>query len=44
MLADEGAAEQAIENLLANAMKYSGDAKTIEVDGPPRRAATSWSA
>ena len=37
ILADEGAAEQAIENLLANAMKYSGDAKTIEVDGPPRR-------
>ena len=32
ILADEGAAEQAIENLLANAMKYSGDAKTIEVD------------
>ncbi len=36
ILADEGAAEQAIENLLANAMKYSGDAKTIEVDA--RRA------
>jgi signal transduction histidine kinase len=32
VLADEGAAEQAIENLLANAMKYSGDAKTIEVE------------
>ena len=31
VLADEGAAEQAIENLLANAMKYSGDARTIEV-------------
>jgi signal transduction histidine kinase len=31
ILADEGAAEQAIENLLANAMKYSGDAKNIEV-------------
>lgn len=31
VFADEGAAEQAIENLLANAMKYSGDAKTIEV-------------
>jgi signal transduction histidine kinase len=31
VLADEGAAEQAIENLLANAMKYSGDAKAIEV-------------
>jgi signal transduction histidine kinase len=31
ILADEGAAEQAIENLLANAMKYSGDARTIEV-------------
>jgi signal transduction histidine kinase len=31
ILADEGAAEQAIENLLANAMKYSGDAKHIEV-------------
>ena len=27
ILADEGAAEQAIENLLANAMKYSGDAQ-----------------
>ncbi|MEP6782450.1 MAG: HAMP domain-containing sensor histidine kinase [Acidobacteriota bacterium] len=32
ILADEGAAEQAIENLLANAMKYSGDAKTIEIE------------
>ena len=32
ILADEGAAEQAIENLLANAMKYSGDAKNIEVE------------
>jgi signal transduction histidine kinase len=31
ILADEGAAEQAIENLLANAVKYSGDAKRIEV-------------
>jgi len=31
VLADEGATEQAIENLLANAMKYSGDAKRIEV-------------
>jgi len=31
ILADEGAAEQAIENLLVNAMKYSGDAKHIEV-------------
>lgn len=31
VLADEGAAEQAIENLLANAVKYSGDAKHIEV-------------
>ena len=31
ILADERAAEQAIENLLANAMKYSGDARTIEV-------------
>ena len=31
ILADEGAAEQAIENLLANAMKYSGDAKHIEI-------------
>ena len=36
ILADEDAAEQAIENLLANAMKYSGDAKTIEVEA--RRA------
>ena len=32
ILADEGATEQAIENLLANAMKYSGDAKTIEIE------------
>jgi signal transduction histidine kinase len=32
ILADEGAAEQAIENLLANAMKYSGDAKRIEIE------------
>ena len=32
ILADEGAAEQAIENLLANAMKYSGDAKHIEIE------------
>ena len=31
VLADEGAAEQAIENLLANAMKYSGEAKEIEI-------------
>jgi signal transduction histidine kinase len=31
VLADEGAAEQAIENLLANAMKYSGEAKQIEI-------------
>ena len=31
VLADEGATEQAIENLLANAIKYSGDAKRIEV-------------
>ncbi len=31
ILADEGAAEQAIENLLANAMKYSDDSKAIEV-------------
>jgi signal transduction histidine kinase len=31
IMADEGAAEQAIENLLANAMKYSGDAKRIEI-------------
>jgi signal transduction histidine kinase len=32
VLADEGAAEQAIENLLANAMKYSGEARTIDVE------------
>lgn len=31
VMADEGAAEQAIENLLANAMKYSGESKAIEV-------------
>jgi signal transduction histidine kinase len=36
ILADEGAAEQAIENLIANAMKYSGDAKRIEIEA--RRA------
>lgn len=32
VFADEGAAEQAIENLLANAIKYSGEAKPIEVE------------
>jgi signal transduction histidine kinase len=32
VLADEGAAEQAVENLLANAIKYSGDSRQIEVD------------
>ena len=32
ILADEGAAEQAIENLLANAMKYSGEHKEIVVE------------
>ena len=31
VLADEGATEQAIENLLANAMKYSGEAKQVDV-------------
>lgn len=31
VMADEGATEQAIENLLANAIKYSGDARQIEV-------------
>ncbi len=36
VLADEGATEQAIENLLANAIKYSGDAKHLEVSA--RRA------
>jgi signal transduction histidine kinase len=36
VFADEGATEQAIENLLANAMKYSGDSKVIEVNA--RRA------
>jgi two-component system sensor histidine kinase SenX3 len=36
VLADEGATEQAIENLLANAIKYSGDVKRIEVQA--RRA------
>jgi signal transduction histidine kinase len=36
ILADEGAAEQAIENLLANAMKYSGENKEIVVEA--RRA------
>ena len=32
VLADHDAAEQAIENLLANAMKYSADAKQIEIE------------
>ena len=36
VLADEGAAEQAIENLLANAMKYSGENREIAVEA--RRA------
>jgi signal transduction histidine kinase len=36
VLADEGAAEQAIENLLANAIKYSGDTKRVDVEA--RRA------
>jgi signal transduction histidine kinase len=31
VLVDEDAAEQAIENLLANAMKYSGEARDIDV-------------
>jgi signal transduction histidine kinase len=31
VLADQGAAEQAIENLVANAMKYSGDARQIDI-------------
>ena len=31
ILADEGAAEQAIENLLANAMKYSGESRRIDI-------------
>jgi len=31
VLADEGATEQAIENLLANAIKYSGDSRQIDV-------------
>lgn len=36
VLADEGATEQAIENLLANAIKYSGEARQLEVSA--RRA------
>lgn len=32
VLADGDAVEQAVENLLNNAMKYSGDAREIEVD------------
>jgi signal transduction histidine kinase len=32
ILADGDAVEQAVENLLNNAMKYSGDARAIEVD------------
>jgi signal transduction histidine kinase len=31
VLADDDAVEQAVENVLANAMKYSGDRKDIEV-------------
>lgn len=31
VMADEGATEQAVENLLVNAIKYSGDARRIEV-------------
>ena len=31
VMADEGATEQAIENLVANAMKYSGDDRRIEI-------------
>jgi two-component system phosphate regulon sensor histidine kinase PhoR len=31
VLADEDAVEQALENLLANAMKYSGESRDIEV-------------
>ncbi|MEO8682110.1 MAG: HAMP domain-containing sensor histidine kinase [Vicinamibacterales bacterium] len=31
VLADEGATEQAVENLLANAIKYSGESKEIAV-------------
>lgn len=38
VLADEDAAEQAVENLLNNAMKYSGDARQIEVDVRKRDA------
>ena len=36
LLLDQGATEQAIENLLANAMKYSGEVKQIDVEA--RRA------
>lgn len=36
VLADEGATVQAIENLLANAIKYSGDAKQIDVTAQRR--------
>ena len=32
VLADAGAAEQAVENLLANAVKYSGESRDIELD------------
>lgn len=32
VMVDSDAVEQAIENLLANAMKYSGDARDIDVD------------
>lgn len=32
VMADEGATEQAIENVLANAMKYSGENRAIDVE------------
>jgi signal transduction histidine kinase len=38
IMADAVAVERAVENLLANAIKYSGDARKIEVDVAARRS------
>ena len=41
--ADAVAVERAVENLLTNAVKYSGDSRRVEVDRVRRAAARSWS-
>ena len=43
VLADADAAEQAVENLLTNAMKYSGESRRDRSRGRSRRRRTSWS-